>query len=241
MVWVKSELAEELAVVAAWLSALIPWSVSVALGNIANVGTLVQLNFPFFLVRFLFNIDVPGPETLLLHPIAAIEFYRAAPGPVPFMIWSVAAGVLALAVLLSLAMYFFEDRVAAAPVDPVRVMGGLLLLSAVLLSAASFLLKFSGLPIAGVSSATFPGILLPIGVVFQYAFAYTLLRVERVDEPTPSTEDEDDGGPSDDNDDDRDKDDRNTETDDSDRSSGGETDGSSSESESEADSGAANR
>lgn len=183
MVWVKSELAEELAVVAAWLSALIPWSISISLGNIAGSGTLIQLNFPFFLVRFLFGIDVPGSNTLILHPLAAIEFYRSAPGPVPFQIWAVAAGVLALTVFLSLAMYFFEERVSAAPVDPVRVMGGLLLVSALLLSAASFLLKFSGLPIQGVSSATFPGVLLPVGVVFQFAFAYTLLRVERVDEP----------------------------------------------------------
>lgn len=183
MVWVKSELAEELAVVAAWLSALIPWSVSISIGNIAGTGSLVQLNFPFFLVRFLFGIEVPGQSTLLLDPLAATDFYRSAPGPVPFQVWTVAAGVLALAVLLSLAMYLFEDRVTAAPVDSVRVMGGLLLVSALLLSAASFLLKFSGLPIQGVSSATFPGILLPIGVLFQFAFAYTLLRVERVDEP----------------------------------------------------------
>lgn len=183
MVWVKSELAEELAVVAAWLSALIPWSVSVSLGNIAGSGTLIQLNFPFFLVRFLFGIDVPGPETLLLDPISAIEFYRSAPGPVPFQVWAVAAGVLVLTVLLSLAMYLFEDRLTTAPVDPVRVMGGLLLVSAILLSVASFLLKFSGLPIEAVSAATFPGVLLPVGVVFQYAFAYTLLRVERVDDP----------------------------------------------------------
>jgi hypothetical protein len=199
MVWVKSELAEELAVVAAWLSALIPWSVSVALGSIAGGGTLIQLNFPFFLVRFLFNIELPGDNVLLLSPVGAIDYYGAAPGPVPFQVWTVAAGVLVLAVVLSLGMYFFEERFQAARIDPVRLMGGLLLLSALLLSISSVLLKFSGLPIEAISSSTFPGLLLPIGVVFQYAFAYTLLRVERVDEPPEPSESagSDDGGSTD--------------------------------------------
>jgi len=189
MVWVKSELAEELAVVAAWLSALIPWSVSVALGSIAGSGTLIQLNFPFFLVRFLYNIELPGDNVLVLSPVSAIDYYGAAPGPVPFQIWTVAAGVLVLAVVLSLGMYVFEERFQAARFDPVRVMGGLLLVSAILLSVSSFLLKFSGLPIDAISSSTFPGVLLPIGVVFQYLFAYTLLRVERVEEPPETTDD----------------------------------------------------
>jgi len=182
MVWVKSEYAEELAVVSAWLSALIPWSISVSIGEIQG-GSLIEFHFPFLLIRVLLGIDVDAPNPLILFPWEAIEFYDKAPGPLPFAVWTVGAVVVGLAVLLSLAMYVFEDRFRTARRDPVRIMGGLLLVAAVLHTVASGLLQFGALPIAGVATDAFPGILLPIGVVFQFAFAYTLLRVERVDDP----------------------------------------------------------
>ncbi|MFB6178860.1 MAG: hypothetical protein ABEI77_03940 [Halorientalis sp.] len=183
MVWVKSELAEELAVVAAWLSALLPWSVSVALGDLGG-GSLVELHFPFFLVRFLFGIQVPSPNPLVLLPWDAISFYGSAPGPLPFTVWTIGAFVVALAVLLSVAMYLLEDELAASALDPVRLMGGLLLIAAVLHTIASALLQFGALPVASVSTSGFPGVLIPIGVLFQFAFAYVLLRVERVEDTT---------------------------------------------------------
>ena len=182
MVWVKSEYAEELAVVSAWLSALIPWSISVSIGEIQG-GSLIEFHFPFLLIRVLLGIDVDAPNPLILFPWEAIGFYDQAPGPLPFAVWTVGAAVVGLAVLLSLAMYVFEDRFRTARRDPVRIMGGLLLVAAVLHTVASALLQFGALPIAGVATDAFPGILLPIGVVFQFAFAYTLLRVERVDDP----------------------------------------------------------
>ncbi|MFB6084744.1 MAG: hypothetical protein ABEJ94_10930 [Halorientalis sp.] len=188
MVWVKSEYAEELAVVSAWLSALVPWSISVAIGRIQG-GSLIEFHFPFLLIRVLLDIEVPGPNPLVLLPWQAIDFYSGAPGPLPFAVWTVGAAVVGLAVLLSLAMYLFEDRFRNAPVDPVRVMGGLLLVAAVIHTVASALLQFGALPVADVSTDAFPGVLLPVGVVFQYAFAYTLLRVERVDDPDPATDD----------------------------------------------------
>ena len=182
MVWVKSEYAEELAVVSAWLSALIPWSISVSVGEIQG-GSLVEFHFPFLLVRVLLGIEVPTPNPLVLLPWEAVEFYSGAPGPLPFAVWTVGAAVVGLAVLLSLAMYAFEGRFRASRRDPVRIMGGLLLTAAVLHTVASGLLQFGALPIEGIPTDAFPGILLPVGVAFQYAFAYTLLRVERVDDP----------------------------------------------------------
>ena len=181
---VTSDVAEDVAVDAAWLSALIPWSISVSLGELTG-GSLVEFHFPFFLVRFLFGIEVPAPNPLVLSPWEAVSFYGGAPGPVPFMVWSVGAAVVGLAVLLSIGMYLFEGRFQRASVDPVRVMGGLLLAAAVLHTVASGLLQFGALPVESVPSDSFPGILIPIGVVFQFAFAYVLLRVERVDRPTP--------------------------------------------------------
>ena len=182
MVWVKSEYAEELAVVSAWLSALIPWSISVAIGELQG-GSLIEFHFPFLLLRVLLGVEVPAPNPLILLPWEAIGFYGDAPGPLPFAVWTVGAAVVGLAVLLSLAMYAFEDRFRTARRDPVRIMGGLLLVAAVLHTVASALLQFGALPIEVVQTDAFPGILLPVGVVFQYAFAYTLLRVERVDDP----------------------------------------------------------
>lgn len=177
MAWVNSEYAEEFAVVAAWVSAAAPWSVSVALGEIEG-GSLLQVHFPFLLVRYLFGVDLPAPNPLVLLPWEAVEFYAAAPGPLPFAFWTVGAAVLALAVLLSAAMYLFEDRLDGAPGDPVWVMGVLLAVSALSFTAASLVFQF-GAPVEAVASTPFPGVLVPVGVVFQFLFAYVLLGVDR--------------------------------------------------------------
>ncbi|WP_136715543.1 DUF7549 family protein [Halorientalis salina] len=198
MVWVKSELAEELAVVAAWLSAFIPWSVSVALGSIQG-GTLVEVRFPLGLVRYLFGIEVTGDASLqnplLKTPWGAAEFYAGSPGSLPYDLWTLGVVVIAAAVLLSIAMYVFEERLAESAVDPVRLMGGLLLVGAVLLSLSSLVLQLGAsfqLGSRSLAADPFPGYVLPIGVLLQYAFAYVLLRVERVEETSadgPATED----------------------------------------------------
>jgi hypothetical protein len=188
MVWVKSELAEELAVVAAWLSALVPWSISLRLGGDGG-PTLVEVRFPFGLIRYLFGIEISGganiKNPLLKTPPAAADYYAGSPSALPFNIWTAAAGVLLLAVLLSFMLYFFEAELAESSVDPVRVMGALILLSAVLLTASSYILQFGADPIG--SPNTFPGTLLPVGVLLQYAFAYVLLRVDRVDDADAET------------------------------------------------------
>jgi uncharacterized protein (TIGR04206 family) len=209
MVWVKSEYAEELAVLAAWLSALVPWSISVSVGEIQG-GTLVEVRFPAFLLRFLFGISV-DQGTLFLFPWDAARYYTGSPGSLAFVIWTIAAFIVFGAVLCSLGLYLFEERLAAARLDPVRVMGVLLGLSGLLTLLASLLLQFGApgavpvltfpawLPLlgnVGIGPATaFPGIVLPIGAVLQLAFAWTLLRVERVDETVDagSTGDLEDG------------------------------------------------
>lgn len=182
MVWVQSELAEELAVVSAWLSALLPWSASLAIGSISG-GTLVEIRFPFGLIRYLFGIEISGnnqPENpLFLTPWNAAQFYGEAPGALSYNIWLGAAVVLAVAVLLSIALYAFEEWFEEAAVDPVRLMGGLLLLAAVLLTFSMLFLQFGAGPLG--TASPFVGFVVPIGVLFQFAFAYTLLRVERVD------------------------------------------------------------
>jgi len=190
MVWVKSEYAEELAVLSAWLTALIPWSVSVSIGEIGG-GSLVEFHFPFLLLRWILGVDVPGANPLVLFPWEAIDYYSNAPGPLPFAVWTVGAVVVAAAVLFSFGMYLAESRFREMRVDPVVLMGGLILLAAVLHTVAIALLQFGALPIEGVATDRFPGIQLPVGVLFQYAFAYTLLRVERVTDPVETGEGDD--------------------------------------------------
>lgn len=187
---ISSEYAEEFAVVFAWVSALLPWSVSAAIGSIeltgANeAGSLVQIHAPFLVVRFLFNIDVPGPNPLVMFPWESISYYAGAPGPIPFVLYTASTFVIALTLLLTLAMWGLEEQVAEARFDEVRTVGGLLLVSAVLLTLSAVVLTV-GAPVDSVTSTSFVGVVIPIGLVFQYVFAYALLTVDRDVAATPT-------------------------------------------------------
>ena len=73
------------------------------------------------------------------------------------------------ALALSVVYYVYDERLeAASPVDPVRVMGGLLLATALPLTAATYYV-----------SVGFSGITVPVGVVFMYLFGGLLLVVDR--------------------------------------------------------------
>lgn len=174
---IKSEFAEEFAVVFAWVSALVPWSVTTAIGSIQG-GSLVQIHAPFVVVRFLFDIEVPGPNPLVMLPWESISFYAGAPGPIPFVLYTASTCVIALTLLLTLAMWALEDQVAAARFDEVRAVGGLLLISAVLLTLSAAVLTV-GAPVDSVVSTSFVGVVIPVGLLFQYVFAYALLTVDR--------------------------------------------------------------
>lgn len=166
MVWVRSEYAEELAVLLAWLSALVPWNVSYA--TLPDLGSLLFVRFPLFQVRY--NFGVPLVKAVVVkHPIAAVRFQAGQSLAVPYRVWAAGAGVVAVALVLSFAMYRFEDRVASWPFDPVRAMGALLALAALVLSAATWLLWTRG----------FPGVKVPAGVVLLFVFGGVLLTVER--------------------------------------------------------------
>lgn len=177
MTLVAPDYAEEFAVISAWVSALVPWSVTAALGEIDG-GSLVEIRFPFLLVRVLRNVAVPAQNPLVLFPWEAVEFYSEAPGPLPYGVWTVGMVVVALALVLSVLLYGFEGRLSDGPLDPVRTMGGLLATGAVLFTVSAALLQF-GAPVEGVPSTPFPGVVVPVGVLFQFVFAYALLTVDR--------------------------------------------------------------
>jgi len=167
MVWVRSEYAGELAVLSAWLSAFIPWNVM--LSSVAG-GSVLFVRFAFVQVRYTYG--VPFTQGVAVSdPLSAVSFQAGNSIAVAYQVWAVGAGVFALAVGFSIAYYLAEDRVEALSVDPVRLMGGLLGLSGVVLAAATYLLTTRG----------FPGVPLPIGVVFLLVFAGVLLTIDRTE------------------------------------------------------------
>ena len=167
MVWVRSEYAGELAVLSAWLSAFIPWNVM--LSSVAG-GSVLFVRFVFVQVRYTYG--VPFAEGVAVSdPLSAVSFQAGNSIAVAYQVWAVGAGVFAVVFLLSVAYYLAEARVEALPVDPVRLIGALLGLSGVVLAAATYLLTTRG----------FPGVPLPIGVVFLFVFAGVLLTIDRTD------------------------------------------------------------
>lgn len=168
MVWVRSEYAGEFAVLSAWISALLPWSVSFASQDRL---TLVVFRFPLFLLQFLLGVQLRGGEQPFLPVWSAYTFPGSEAVVRAYLVWLAGAGVLVLALLLSVVYYVADERLEERlPIDPVRVMGGLLLATAVVLSVATVMLWRS-----------FLGGAIPIGIVFLYAFGYLLLTVERQD------------------------------------------------------------
>ncbi|WP_136602242.1 DUF7549 family protein [Salinigranum halophilum] len=167
MVWVRSEYAGELAVLSTWLSAFIPWNVMRS--SVAG-GSVLFVRFPFLQVRYTYG--VPFAEgALLLDPLSAISFQAGNSIAVAYQAWAAGAGVFAVAFVFSLAYYAAEERVEALPVDPVRVVGTLLTLTGVVLAVATYLLFTRG----------FPGVPIPVGVVFFLLFGGVLLTVDRTD------------------------------------------------------------
>lgn len=165
MVSLRTKYAGELAVLSTWASALLPWSVSFASqGGIS----LVVVRWQVFLFQFIFGASLPGeaPFQLLSTAIA-----RESGGvEQAYLVWAVGAVPFVVAFLFSIGYYAREERVEERlPVDPVRILGGLLLLSGVVLGAATVLLV-----------QRYPGGAVPVGVLFLVVFGAILLRVERI-------------------------------------------------------------
>jgi hypothetical protein len=163
-VWVRSEYAGELAVLSAWLAALLPWSVSFvrALG-----GGLLVVRFPFFEVRY--GIGLPLARAVeVVGPVTAARLQQGTAAAAGYRLWIPGAVVVGLALVLSVAYYRREERLETGPVDPVRAMGVLLAGGSAVLGGATLLL-FSG----------FPGVTLPVGVPLTLALAVTLLVADR--------------------------------------------------------------
>jgi uncharacterized protein (TIGR04206 family) len=165
--WVRSEYAGELAVLSTWVTALLPWSVTVLRPRDTQLQfTLVVIRYAYFYLQFLLNLTFPEQDTLLwLHEVPG--FVSAGVEPAA---WAAVAGgaLFTLPLGLSIAYYAAEERVEALPVDPVRLLGGLLGACALVYSA-SFALLWQNKA----------GLAIPVGVLFMWVFAVLLLTVDR--------------------------------------------------------------
>lgn len=166
--WVKSEYANELAVLSAWLAALLPWNVTYTSEVLG--GNLLYVRFPFFQVRYNFGVAI-GRAIRFDTPLSAARFQEGQSLALPYQVWAAGAAVLAVAVLLSVVFYLQEDRLEASPVDPVRLMGGVLGLGTLVLGVSTYYLYTQG----------FPGIKVPVGLALLGVLAAMLLTVDRSD------------------------------------------------------------
>lgn len=164
--WVDPEYAEELAVVAAWLVALVPWNVTFS--TIPDVGSLLFVRFPLGQVRYAFGLPV-ARAVRIDDAYSAWQFQAGQSIAAAYGVWVAGAALVLLALALTVAMY--ADLAAVAPYRPVQAMGGLLLVAGVVFSAATYLLWARGLP----------GVPIPVGVPFALAFGFTLVRTGRAE------------------------------------------------------------
>jgi len=163
-VWVRSEYAAELAVVFAWLGVLVPWNVTFS--ALPRVGSVLFVRFPLGQVRYVFGI--PFARAVKLDTAYSAWQYQAGTSmATAYAIWLVGAALVALALLLSFAMYADETRVE--PYRPVAVMGILLFGAGVALAVATISLYTRG----------FPGLPVPVGVPLLCAFGVVLLFAAR--------------------------------------------------------------
>lgn len=166
MVWVRSEHAGALSVVFAWLSVLLPWNVTYSTG--VSGGAVLFVRFPFFQIRYAFGVPF-ARAVRVMDPLSAVAFQSGQSIQVAYQVWVVGAAVLAAAFLFAVVYYLRDDAVESGPVDPVRLLGGLLGLGGVVLAAATYLLATRG----------FPGVPLPVGVAFLLVFGGVLLSADR--------------------------------------------------------------
>jgi hypothetical protein len=166
MTWVRAEYAGALAVVSTWLTAFVPWNLTYSAD--VSGGAVLFVRFPFFQLRYAFGVPL-ARRVAVSDPLSAAAFQAGQSIQLAYQVWAVGAGVLAVAVVLATAYYRYEDAVESGPVDPVRLLGGLLGVSGGVLAVSTYLLATRG----------FPGIPIPIGVALLFVLGGVLLTVDR--------------------------------------------------------------
>lgn len=168
MVWVRSEYAGELAVVSAWLAVVIPWNFTIS--ERIFEGRLVFVRFPLVEIQYGWGLQITELNGVAIRWLpAAYRLQSTEAVASAYQTWALAAGVLLLAIGFSIIYYQYEDRIEAGPLDPVRTIGGLLIVTGGLFLGASALFYWNGIP----------GLPLPVGTVVLLVLGVVLLGVER--------------------------------------------------------------
>lgn len=164
MAWVKEEYAGEFAVLSTWLVGLLPWGVS--FWQIRGLD-VVSFRFLFVRLQYIFGAAVAGEAPFLW--VWQVPGFEATPElTLTANLGLVAAAVYLVPLTISVAYYVDEDRVESVPVDPVRVIGALLGVVGMLVTAAALLF-----------ARYRAGLALPVAPPFVLALSYLLLTVDR--------------------------------------------------------------
>lgn len=156
--------APELAAFAAFIVALLPWSVSFSDGAFAES---VVVRFVFGVIELSFgarSLDM----TRAAVPVTDIGSQYGGDLARVGTLWLVAAALLVVALVLALALVVAGERLLVGALDPVRAMGVLCLGMAFVLSGATWLLWQQTSPVP-----------IPIGVIALFLFGVGLLTVDR--------------------------------------------------------------
>lgn len=167
--WVKSEYAGEVAVLSTWLCALLPWSFSTFQTSVGSQASVTAIWIRFFPGRFLYlRGAIQRGESPWNWVWEVPEFVATQGETTAAYVWILAVVVFLLPFAFSIFYYFEEERVEDWEYDQVRIIGGLLVASGLLLLASS------GLLFVNQSGNTFP-----IGSLIQMGLGVILLRAER--------------------------------------------------------------
>ena len=168
MVWVQQEYAAELAVLSAWIGVLLPWNITY---SAAGGAWALFIRFPFF--EFQYFSGTPVADGAVVRTIiGAVDRWRGEGLETATLVWAVGAGVMLAALVLSVLYYVNESRLEAARIHPVRLMGGLLGVAALVFGVATVFVWTGG----------FGGTPVPIGVVLLGLLAWSLLSAELTDD-----------------------------------------------------------
>jgi len=167
--WVKPEYTGELAVLSTWVCGLLPWSVTIFQRDIETGGAVMAIWIRFLPGRFLYVFGLGLPPDSPYRWVWEVPDFVATPGEtLASYVWLVGVAVFLGAFLVSVLYYLDEARVEGWRVDPVRLLGGLLVATGAVLFVAAAVLWWHQ-----------AGLMLPVGVFFQLGLGAVLLRVER--------------------------------------------------------------
>lgn len=168
MAWVRSEYAGELAVLSAWLAVLLPWNVVVTERIFG--GRFLFVRFPLVEVQYGWGHALPELQGFAIRSLpAAYQHQSGEAVGIAYAVWGIGAVAVVTAVGISIVYYLREEQVESAPVDPVRLIGGLLVAAGLAMAASAALFYLRGVQ----------GAPVPAGTVIIFLLGVVLLWIER--------------------------------------------------------------